>query len=355
MPADTPTSATFSVTPLPTLADLQERAFVVSLPMRVTFRGVNHREMLLFAGPAGWGEFGAFPEYGDEEAAHWLASGLEMAWLGPPPAVRTQIPVNGTIPALDVVTQQNTIRRLVQQDFAGVRTFKIKVAERGQSWADDVARVALVHHCAPSARLRVDANMGWTVAEARSILPRIVEAAGGSDFFDYAEQPCRTVSELVELHDTLAGSIPLAADESIRRATDPLRVIAAGAVDRVVVKAAPLGGPRALLRLASHIPYPLTVSSALDSAIGMNAGLAAAAALPVVADCGLGTGSFFTADVCEPHQLVDGHLPYRIAAPAPARLEELRAPVGREQWWRERLERCYPLATHLANVVASPC
>lgn len=351
MPADTRTPTTSC----PTLADLQERAIVVSIPMRVTFRGINHREMMLFAGPAGWGEFGAFPEYGDEEAAQWLASGLEMAWLGPPPAVRTQIPVNGTIPALNAVTQQNTIRRLVQQDFAGVRTFKIKVAERGQSWADDVARVALVHRYAPTARLRVDANMGWTVAEARTILPHIVEAAGGNDIFDYAEQPCHTIPELVELHDTLAGSIPLAADESIRRATDPLRVIAAGAVDRVVVKAAPLGGPRALLHLAEHIPYPLTVSSALDSAVGMNAGLAAAAALPAVADCGLGTGSFFTVDVCEPHQLVDGHLPHRIAAPDPARLEELRAPADREQWWRERLERCYPLATHPANTVTSPC
>lgn len=361
MPASTPTHETPkpdtapSGTSWPTLAELHERAVVISLPMRVTFRGVNHREMMLFPGPAGWGEFGAFPEYDDEEAAHWLANGLEMAWDGPPTTVRTHIPVNGTIPALNAVTQQHTIRRLVQQDFAGVRTFKIKVAERGQSWADDVARVALVHHYAPTARLRVDANMGWTVAEARDILPRIVEAAGGSDIFDYAEQPCRTVPELVELHEALAGSIPLAADESIRRAADPLRVIEAGAVDRVVVKAAPLGGPRALLRLATHIPYPLTVSSALDSAVGMNAGLAAAAALPTVADCGLGTGSFFTVDVCEPHQLADGLLPYRLATPDPARLEELRAPVEREQWWRERLERCYPLAKRLANTVTSPC
>lgn len=344
-----PAPARLAAPALPSLADLQERAVVVSLPMRVKFRGITQREMLLLEGPTGWGEFGAFPEYGDAEAAHWLASGLEMGWQEPPSPVRQQVPVNGTIPALHPVTQRATIERLVQQDFAGVRTFKIKVAEVGCPSAEDVSRVALVHHLAPTARLRVDANMGWTVAEAREILPRLVEAAGGDEFFDYAEQPCRTVPELVELHTALAGTIPLAADESIRRAADPLRVIRAGAVDRVVVKAAPLGGPRALLRLAQQIPQPLTVSSALDSAVGMNAGLAAATALPTVADCGLGTGSFFTVDVCEPHTLVEGYLPYRMARPDPARLAELRAPAGRERWWRERLERCYQLAIPLVN------
>ena len=337
---------------LPSLEELQERAVVVTLPMRVKFRGITHREILLLNGPAGWGEFSAFPEYDDAEAARWLACGMEMAWQGPPAAVRDRIPVNGTIPALNVITQQGVIRRLVH-DFAGVHTFKVKVAEAGQTWADDVARVALVHRLAPTARIRVDANMGWTVCEAQEILPRIVEAAGGEEFFDYAEQPCRTVPELVELHDSLAGSIPLAADESIRRASDPLRVIQAGAVDRVVVKAAPLGGPRQLLHLSSHIPYPLTVSSALDSAVGMNAGIAAAAALPHVAACGLGPGHFFVTDVCEAHTLVDGSLPYRMATPDPARLVELRAPAKREQWWRERLERCYSRAVLLTRSATS--
>ena len=52
--------------------------------MRVRFRGITFREVALFDGPAGWGEFGAFGEYGPEEAAQWLVSAIEAAYREPP-------------------------------------------------------------------------------------------------------------------------------------------------------------------------------------------------------------------------------------------------------------------------------
>lgn len=317
--------------------------------MRVKFRGITTREMLLVEGAAGWGEFGAFPEYDDREASFWLRNALEMAWQGPPPSCRTHIPINGTIPALDAATDAETIADLIA-GFGGVTTYKIKVAERGQTLADDVARVALVHELAPHALIRVDANMGWTVREALTALPTIVDAAGGSDNFEYAEQPCATVAELHELRRLLDPSIHIAADESIRRAADPLDVIRVEAVDRVVVKAPPLGGPSQLLELAQQIPQRVTVSSALDSAVGMNAGLAAASALPAgegstgvvdIPACGLGTGNFFIKDLCESHQVQDGYLRYQLASPDRDALRTLCATPDREEWWQARLRRCY--------------
>ncbi|MFY9190860.1 MAG: o-succinylbenzoate synthase [Lawsonella sp.] len=326
---------------LPPVEELLAHAHVVSIPMRVKFRGITIREMLLVEGPAGWGEFAAFPEYDDLEASFWLRNALEMAWQGPPPAQREQVPINGTIPALDAIREEQVIADLITS-FGAVTTFKVKVAEAGQTIADDIARVALVHQLAPQALIRVDANMGWSVDTALTAIPAIVEAAGGTDNFEYAEQPCATVPELKAVRTALDPEIHIAADESIRRAADPLDVIRAEAVDRVVVKAPPLGGPRQLLALAQHVPQRVTVSSALDSAVGMNSGIAAAAALPTeIPACGLGTGKFFKRDLAESRQVKDGFLDNQLAVPNPAALQDLSAPDRRKTWWLERLRRCY--------------
>ena len=68
--------------------------------MRVKFRGVTTRHSTLIRGPYGWGEFAPFPEYDDAEAAHWLSSALEAAYLPPTVTVREQVPVNATLPAV---------------------------------------------------------------------------------------------------------------------------------------------------------------------------------------------------------------------------------------------------------------
>ncbi len=351
--------------------DLLDRVHVVALPMRVRFRGITEREVALIEGPSGWGEFGAFPEYRADEAATWLASAIEMAWQGPPPARRSRVPVNATVPAVAAGEVAGILER-----FPGCTTVKVKVAESGQQLVDDVARVAAVLQARPGARVRVDANGAWSVDEAAHavrVLDQAVRAADASRSpgtgpvsldgpgLEYVEQPCATVEELTELRARLAGDgvrVDVAADESIRRAEDPLRVVRAGGADRAVVKVAPLGGPRRLLAVVAGLGVPVTVSSALDSAVGVSAGVAAAAALPGGRACGdnhcdddeipasgLGTGGFFVEDVVEPgaFTLVDGHLPVGPVVPEEARLEGLRAGPDRRDWWLDRIRRCHAL------------
>lgn len=310
---------------VPALAELLESAVVVSLPMRVRFRGLKRREVLLVRGPAGWGEFGPFVEYDDVESAWWLASAIEAAYLGPPAAIRDAVEINATVPAVPASQVAQILSR-----FPGARTAKVKVAEPGQSLDDDVQRVAAVREVMDV--VRVDANMNWTVPEAITAITALGE-------LEYVEQPCRTVDELAQVRR--AVSTPIAADESIRKAEDPLRVIAAQAADVAILKVAPLGGMRRILELADEIDLPVVISSALDSAVGIGAGVGAAAALKSAPPaCGLGTGGFFERDVAEPFEAIGGSL-----SPRPVELysDLPLADPARSRWWRDRLERCHAL------------
>jgi o-succinylbenzoate synthase len=312
----------------PALDDVLDRVYVVALPMRVRFRGITTRELALIDGPAGWGEFGAFLEYGDTEAAHWLAAALDSAYRTPPSPRRMRIDVNATVPAVDAAQVPEILAR-----FPGARTAKVKVAEPGQTLDDDVARVEAVRDLVPT--VRVDANGAWTVDQATA-------AAAALGPLEYLEQPCATIEELAELRRRV--DVPVAADESIRKAGDPLAVVRAGAADIAVLKVAPLGGISAMLKIAAQIDIPVVVSSALDSAVGIAVGLAAAAALPnLYHACGLGTGRLFAEDVAEPVAPVDGYLPVGPVTPDPARLQALAAPAQRRQWWIDRIRACYPL------------
>lgn len=315
----------------PALDDLLERLHVVALPMRVRFRGITVREVALIDGPAGWGEFGAFLEYEPPEAAAWLAAGIEAAYQPAPPVHRDRVPINATVPAVPAAQVPEVLAR-----FPGARTAKVKVAEPGQTLADDVARVNAVRAQVPV--VRVDANGGWT-------LPQAVAAAAALTAdgpLEYLEQPCATVDELAALRRQVA--VPIAADESIRKASDPLRVVRARAADVAVLKVAPLGGVSRMLEIAAQIDIPIVVSSALDSAVGIGRGLLAAAALPELTHaCGLGTGGFFVEDVAEVSAPVDGYLPVEKVVPEPARLSVLAATPERQQWWIDRVRDCYPL------------
>lgn len=323
------------MTSLPSVEEVLADAVVVSLPMRVRFRGITTREALLLRGPAGWGEFAPFPEYADDEAAHWLQSAIEDAWLGPPPAVRTRVPINATVPAVDAARVPALLER-----YPGARTAKVKVAERGQTLDDDVARVRAVRALVPN--VRVDANGGWSVDEAEAAL-RALTVDGP---LEYAEQPCATVPELVEVRRRMPD-VRVAADESIRRAEDPLKVVRAGGADVAVVKVAPLGGMRRLLSLADELSsygVPVVVSSALDTAVGIAAGVAAAAALPELQfACGLGTGGLFEADVARPREPVDGELTVEAVVPDVERVTALAASAERSRWWIGRARRCHGL------------
>lgn len=325
--------------------EILDRAHVVALPMAVRFRGVDVREALLIDGPRGWGEFAPFLEYDARESAAWLRAGLEAAFFGFPEYLRSEVEVNATIPTVEPAQVAEVLSR-----YPGCRVVKVKVAEAGQTLDDDIARVAAVREERPGAVIRVDANRGWTVPEA-------IEAARALGPLDYLEQPCHSVEELAELRSALMRAglfVRVAADESIRRAEDPYRVAQLRAADVAVVKVAPLGGVRRLLELTADLRaahMDITVASALDTAVGMNAGLAAVAALPVLTDddgldvppaaAGLATGSLFLEDVAEPRAIVDGHLSVAPLTPDPARLAELAAPTERRDWWFERVRESF--------------
>lgn len=259
---------------------------VYSIPMRTRFRGVTRREGVLIQGPAGWGEFSPFAEYGPAECARWLAAAREAAHDGWPAPVRDRIPVNVTIPAV------GPERAFEMTKVSGCRTAKVKVAEPGQDDADDLARVQAVRDAiGPDGRLRVDVNGGWDVDHAA----RMIRALDRWEL-EYVEQPCATLGELARVRRRV--DVPIAADESIRRAEDPLRVRAAGAADVAVLKVQPLGGVAAALRVAEACGLPVVVSSAVETSVGLAAGVALAAALPELPyACGLATLALLEGDV----------------------------------------------------------
>jgi o-succinylbenzoate synthase len=278
------------------------RAFAI--PMRTKFRGITVREGALIEGPAGWGEFSPFAEYGPAESARWLASAIESATTRWPAPVRGSVPVNVTVPAVGPERAYEIVAG------SGCRTAKVKVAERGQREDEDIERVAAVRDAldaaGPGGRIRVDANGGWSVEEAARLLRQLARYG-----LEYAEQPCATLDELARLRRRV--DIPIAADESIRKAEDPLKVRAAGAADIVMVKVQPLGGVRAALRVAEACGLPVVVSSAVDTSVGLAAGVALAAALPALPyACGLATMSLLAGDVtAAPLAEAGGELPVR--------------------------------------------
>ncbi|WP_460002942.1 o-succinylbenzoate synthase [Microbacterium xylanilyticum] len=321
------------MTDLPALAEILDTARVVALPMHTRFRDVDVRQALLFEGPEGWAEFSPFVEYGDAEAATWLAAAIADAWHPRPAALRDRIPVNATVPAVPADQVPAVLAR-----FDGCRTAKVKVAEAGQALADDVARVRAVRaEMGPEGRIRVDANAGWNVDEAE----RAIHALAPFDL-EYVEQPCASIAELAELRERTAYlDIPIAADESVRKATDPLAVARAGAADLLVIKAQPLGGIRRALEIVADAGLPAVVSSALDTAVGLSLGAALAAALPTLDyDCGLGTASLFADDVADARPR-DGAVSAARVTPDPAALERLQASTERRDWWIDRLTRCH--------------
>ncbi|GAA0574975.1 o-succinylbenzoate synthase [Actinomadura livida] len=301
------------------------RVRVFSIPMRTRFRGLTRREGVLVRGPAGWGEFSPFPEYGPAECARWLAAAREAAHDGWPAPVRDTVPVNVTIPAV------GPERAYAMTKESACRTAKVKVAERGQSDADDLARVEAVRDAiGPDGQVRVDVNGGWDVDHAARMIRTLDRWE-----LEYVEQPCATLEELALVRRRV--DVPIAADESIRRAEDPLKVRAAGAADVAVLKVQPLGGVAAALRVAEACGLPVVVSSAVETSVGLAAGVALAAALPELPfACGLGTLSLLKGDVAgDPLAPVAGE----IAVRRPAVDEEAlrRWEVPGDARWRGRV------------------
>jgi O-succinylbenzoate synthase len=302
---------------------------VFSIPMRTRFRGITVREGMLVRGTVGWGEFSPFLEYDARVAAPWWRAALEAADEGWPDPVRGRVPVNVTVPAVDAATAYELVLR------SGCATAKVKVAEPGQPLAEDEARLEAVRDALGSnGRVRVDANGAWDVDTAVTAINVLDRAAGG---LEYVEQPCPTVEELAAVRRRV--DVPVAADESIRRAEDPYRVRDLAAADVAVLKVQPLGGVRACLRIADDIGLPVVVSSALETSVGIAAGVALAAALPELPyACGLATVQLLTDDVAvEPLLPEDGSLPVVRPEVDEARFARLRASQERTAHWAARL------------------
>jgi O-succinylbenzoate synthase len=297
---------------------------VVALPTKTNFRGINLREVALFQGEHGWGEFSPFLEYGYEESAPWLMCAIEAATKPRPKLYRNSVRVNGTIPALNNPAE---IERIVDS-FPGVQTFKVKV---GDNVPEDIARLAKVRSLRPKAKLRIDVNGNWSVQEAVTNLRAIYENIGP---LEYVEQPCATVEELRELKAKLKIDIKIAGDEVLRKAEDPFAVDLNGAIDILMLKVQPLGGIARAHKLAEHHKLPVVISSALESAVGINYGLHLAASFSEMNfDSGLGTGSLLSANVAD-LQIIDGEIEITEVKPDFAGLEV--APE-RYEWWKNRV------------------
>ena len=299
--------------------------------MVTRFRGITVREGLLFEGPAGWSEFSPFLDYDDSESAPWLTAAIDSAEQDWPVPLRHVIPVNCTVPAVGPEAAAEVVR-----SSSGCRTAKIKVAEPGQSLADDIARVEAVRDAlGPGGKIRIDVNGLWSVDEAIAAIAVLDRVAGG---LEYVEQPCRSVEELAAVRRKV--NVPIAADESIRRAADPMRVVELDAADIAVLKVQPLGGVQACLRIAEQIGIPVVVSSALETSIGLAAGLALASALPELPyACGLATTSLLTADVVARSLVpVDGALPVGRTVIDPERLAAVAADDETTARWTARFD-----------------
>jgi o-succinylbenzoate synthase len=309
-----------------------DRAHAFSIPMTTRFRRITERDGLLLHGPAGWAEFSPFWDYDATESAAWLRAALADATAERPAPLREQIAVNATIPVVPPVLAGRLAR------VGGARTAKVKVADPGATLAEDAERLEAVREAmGPDARIRIDANAAWTLEEALAALPVLDRAAGG---LEYAEQPCADLADLAALRRAL--DVPIAADESVRRAEDPLRVARAEAADLLVMKVQPLGGVQRCLELAEQAGLPVVVSSALESSVGLGAGLALAAALPELPyACGLGTATLLTGDlVTRPLHAAGGMLPVQRQDPAPELLERHAAGAELAARWEQRLEAC---------------
>ena len=265
---------------------------VIALPMKTKFRGITVREVALIKGPHGWGEFSPFLEYDDAESAPWLASAIEAATTPKPKLYRTSVAINGTIPALN---EPADLKRVVDS-FPGVTSFKVKV---GNDLAEDLARVNVIRNLQPQAKIRIDVNGLWSVDQAEAFLSAVGD-------IEYVEQPCATIEELRELKSRT--SVKIVGDEVLRKAADPFAIDFTGAIDYLMLKVQPLGGIKRAHALAEHHNLPVVVSSALESAIGINYGLTLAASFETMNfNCGLGTGSLLAADVAH-LPIVDGKI-----------------------------------------------
>lgn len=334
----------------PSLDDLLERSHVVSIPLRQPFRGLTHRETMLFEGDRGPAEWAAFVEYDDREAAWWLASALEQGFATDLPRVPgniDEVRVNAIIPAIDPAELPGLLRR-----FGAITSVKLKVAEPGQTPIDDVTRLAKLRQLVgPDVTIRLDANGAWEVAEAEQNL--FMFAAFD---IDYVEQPVASLENMARIRKRMAGTgIRIAADESLRKGGAIEDIVNTHAADLVVLKVNPLGGIRRCLtiaRTARDRGIGVVVSSGLETSVGISHAAHLQALLMDlygdIEDSGLGSLSLFEGDVVtQPLNQKRGAIPLTPPVLDPRKVKKFHADDERTAWWRERLRRVFRLVGDL--------
>jgi o-succinylbenzoate synthase len=303
---------------------LLESMRVIALPTKTNFRGINVREVALFQGEYGWGEFSPFLEYDYQECAPWLMCAIEAATKPRPRLYRNSVRVNGTIPA----TNDKSVIESLVETYQGVKTFKVKV---GDNLGEDIVRLAQIRSLGRDIKIRIDVNGLWSVQDALTNLYAFYEEVGP---FEYVEQPCATLEELRELKASIHIPFKIAVDEVLRKAKDPFAIDLSGAADFVMLKVQPLGGIARAHQLAEHHKLPVVVSSALESAVGINYGLQLAASFPEMNfDCGLGTGSLLCADVAS-LPIVNGEIEITEVEPD---FNGYEVAPERYEWWKNRV------------------
>ena len=303
---------------------LLESMRVIALPTKTNFRGINVREVALFQGEYGWGEFSPFLEYDYQECAPWLMCAIEAATKPRPQLYRNSVRVNGTIPA----TNDKSVIKSLVETYQGVKTFKVKV---GDNLGEDIVRLAQIRSLGRDIKIRIDVNGLWSVQDALTNLYAFYEEVGP---FEYVEQPCATLEELRELKASIHIPLKIAVDEVLRKAKDPFDIDLSGAADFVMLKVQPLGGIARAHQLAEHHKLPVVVSSALESAVGINYGLQLAASFPEMNfDCGLGTGSLLGAYVAS-LPIVNGEIEITEVEPD---FNGYEVAPDRYEWWKNRV------------------
>ena len=303
---------------------LLESMRVIALPTKTNFRGITVREVALFQGEYGWGEFSPFLEYDYQECAPWLMCAIEAATKPRPQLYRSSVRVNGTIPA----TNDKSVIKSLVETYQGVKTFKVKV---GDNLGEDIVRLAQIRSLGRDIKIRIDVNGLWSVKDALTNLYAFYEEVGP---FEYVEQPCATLEELRELKASIHIPLKIAVDEVLRKAKDPFDIDLSGAADFVMLKVQPLGGIARAHQLAEHHKLPVVVSSALESAVGINYGLQLAASFPEMNfDCGLGTGSLLGADVAS-LPIVNGEIEITEVEPD---FNGYEVAPDRYEWWKNRV------------------
>ncbi len=193
----------------------------------------------------------------------------------------------------------------------GYDTLKVKI---GTDLDRDVARIAALRSAVPRAlHLRLDANGAFAESDAL----RALDACARFDPA-FVEQPiaARDVASWSRLR--ALSPVAIAADEAVRDRSSARALLDRGAVDRLVLKPAAVGGLAVAFEIAAYARacgVGVVVTSFLDSAIGRAAALHLAAAIDDGdAAAGLATGSLLACDLAE---LPDAP---RIALPAGAGL-----------------------------------